>query len=100
MSVDLQGVSDAIMKIIALVFVNLVPLLLNPNFLSVAISIDSLVLGISVQSLLNKNTEKRLDLTLSEILGLAKIIMGAVEKQQPGAGQGGQNVSPRGQVVR
>ena len=95
MGADIQAVSDAVMKIIALVFVNLVPLLLNPSFLAVAISIDSLVLGISVQSLLNKNTEKRLDLTLSEILGLARVILGAVEGKKPQP----QNVQPT-QIVR
>jgi len=79
---DLQALSDAIMKIIALVFVNLVPLLLDPNFLSVAISIDSLVLGISVQSLLNKNTEKRLDLTLQEVMHLTKLTLGIVKKEE------------------
>ncbi|MCD6590263.1 hypothetical protein J7K74_03730 [Candidatus Woesearchaeota archaeon] len=83
MGFDVQAISDALLKIIALIFVNLVPFFLDPAFLAVAVSIDSLVLGISVQSLLNKNTERRLDLTLSEILHLAKIVLGVVEKSPP-----------------
>ena len=64
---------EGIKQVIALIFVNLVPFLLSPQFLTVAISIDSLVLGVSLQSIMNKKTEERLDITLQEMISLAKL---------------------------
>jgi len=64
---------EGLKQILALVFVNLIALLLDPSFLTVAISIDALVLGISVQALTSRRTEERLDTALQEMISLAKL---------------------------
>lgn len=67
-----NNIFEGLKQIIALIFVNIVPLLLNPSFLSVAISIDSLVLGIAVQEFRIKRNEDMLKQLLLELVELSK----------------------------
>ena len=63
---------NGIKQIIALVFVNVIALLVDPSYLQTAISIDCLVLGISIYMMTSKKTEERLDLMMQENINLAK----------------------------
>jgi len=63
---------EGLKQLVALIFVNLVPLLLDPGFLSVAISIDALVLGIAVQEFRIKRNEDMLKQLLLELVELSK----------------------------
>jgi len=64
---------EGLKQIIALIFVNVIALLIDPTFLTVAISIDSLVLGISLQAITARKTEERLDIALKEMINVAKL---------------------------
>jgi len=63
---------NGIKQIIALVFVNVIALFVDPSYLQTAISIDCLVLGISIYMMTSKKTEERLDLMMQENINLAK----------------------------
>ena len=72
---------EGLKQLAALIFVNLVAFFLDPAFLQVAISIDALILGISVQSISNRKTEERLDTALQEMINIAKLAASLMQTQ-------------------
>jgi len=89
---DVEAIIRGIEQIIALLFVNLVPILLNPQFLTIAISIDCLILGISAQALISKKTEQRLDEYSRQLMNLVNTAINLVSSIAP------KNPQPRQEV--
>lgn len=61
---------EGLKQLVALIFVNIVPLLLDPAFLQVAITIDALVLGIAVQEYRMKRNEQLLKELILQIVDI------------------------------
>lgn len=68
-----EVVLEGVKQILALIFVNLVPFFLDKSFLTVAISVNTLVLGISIQQLLSKSEKEKLDKLLNEMISMSKM---------------------------
>ena len=79
----MESIARAVEQIIALVFVNLVPFLISPQFLTIAISIDCLILGISAQALMGKKTEQRLDEYSRQLMNLVNTAIELVKSLAP-----------------
>jgi len=65
-----HAIFEGLKQLVALIFVNIVPLLIDPDFLQVAITIDALVLGIAVQEYRMKRNEQLLKELILQIAGI------------------------------